>query len=129
MIRIPSLQPTSRPAQPATTFADSFVTQTIISAWPGEAWRAEFITQNYDYASGQIDLDSTPQSFAVHDLLAEAQRSTLVAQAMGAFLNAASLLIAERKALEVVAAAKTDDERAAAQAELTAIRTQLGVNA
>lgn len=129
MTRIPSLNPTSRPAQPALTYADSFIVQAIISAKPGAAWRAEFTTQNYDYVTGQIDPQSTSQSIIIPDLMAQAQRSTVVAQAMSAFLNAASLLIAEQKAEGAVGLAQSEEAILTAKAELAAIRAQLGVQA
>jgi hypothetical protein len=135
--RIISTNPSAQPAVAEVQFNDAYITNLNISTPPDRTWHAVVTTLNFNY-----DLNEFPVNKLAHmnrevilDLKAEAARSTLVSQTLGAVLVTVGQLLAERKALKDIDLANAMPDEVeklaaltAANAALAAARTALGVS-
>lgn len=101
------------PARQEKVYDAAFMTNFTIVSPPTGPWKANIRFHNYNYDLNEVSPGpSTIQPLVINDLLAEAGRSTLMAQVLGGVVTAVGLLLQERKALADLAAANTALEAA-----------------
>ena len=98
---INSVNPTSTPEVPATSFNEAFLTDLVFRApTPTDKWQCSIATRNYNAAQGKLapDTEDSNHRISLSDVAAYAAEYPAFAQILGGVLIVAGLVQAERKA-------------------------------
>jgi len=124
--RIPSLEPVTEQQKAVTEFPDLFMTLLVMRADASQSnVRAKLKPYNYD--AGVISTDSAEKSLTVPDLYKEAARVPVLAQAVGALLEAVIFLSQEETLVnKIETLEQVEDKTEEQETELTTLNMQLG---
>lgn len=111
------------------TYPQSFLAHLLVTEPNKDSVQRLLVSYRpYNYSTGDIYPDRTKdKTLLVEDLELEAKRVPLLGQAMYYVVLSASLLLQEKTLIEQINALPDGPDKEAKQAELTQIRTNLGI--